>query len=107
MMYFRAGVLLARRTGTQGAMGIGIGILLIVIGAILTFAVDWHVSGVDLQVVGWVLMLAGVAGVILFFAFWHRRGTGRVVSERQSYPPASAPTSERRVYEEPPSPPGY
>jgi hypothetical protein len=92
-------------------MGIGVGILLIVIGAILTFAVHWHVAGLDLQVVGWVLMLAGAAGVILFFAFWHRRGSGRVVTERQTYPPTAerpydSPATTRRVYDEPPPPPG-
>ena len=92
-------------------MGIGVGIFLVAIGAILTFAVHWHIAGLDLHVVGWVLMLAGLAGVILFFAFWHRRGTGRVVSQRQTYqePVAQRPyeqAAERRVYDEPPPPPG-
>ena len=54
-------------------MGIGVGILLIVVGAILTFAVHATVAGLDLQVVGWILMLAGVAGLILFVYFWNRR----------------------------------
>ena len=44
-------------------------ILLIAAGAILTFAVDAKVSGIDLDVVGWVLMgagvLAGIAGSAL------------------------------------------
>ena len=93
-------------------MGIGVGIFLIAIGAILTFAVHWHIAGLDLQAVGWVLMFAGLAGVILFFAFWHRRGTGRVVSQRQTYQepvvqrPYEQTVSERRVYDEPPPPPG-
>jgi uncharacterized protein DUF6458 len=94
-------------------MGIGVGIFLIAIGAILTFAVHWHIAGVDLQAVGWVLMLAGLAGVILFFAFWQRRGTGRVVSQRQTtYQDPVAPrpyeqtVSERRVFDDPPPPPG-
>ncbi len=42
-------------------------ILLIVIGAILTFATNIHVQGVDLDVVGWILMIAGAAGLILSF----------------------------------------
>jgi Na+/proline symporter len=54
-------------------MGIGASILVIAIGAILAFAVDWHVSGLDLHIVGWILMLAGLASVILFFTFWNRR----------------------------------
>lgn len=35
------------------------GILLLVAGAILTFAVDRDVEGVDLQLVGWILMAGG------------------------------------------------
>ena len=46
-------------------MSIGIGILLIVAGAILTFAVHVDVSGLDLHLIGWILMGAGVA-VVLF-----------------------------------------
>jgi RsiW-degrading membrane proteinase PrsW (M82 family) len=54
-------------------MGIGVGIFLIAVGAILTFAVDATVAGLDLKVVGWILMLAGVVGLILFVYFWQRR----------------------------------
>jgi Domain of unknown function (DUF6458) len=54
-------------------MGIGVGILLIAVGAILTFAGHATVAGLDLHVVGWVLMLTGVAGLGLFFVFWSRR----------------------------------
>jgi hypothetical protein len=55
------------------SMGIGVGIFLIALGAILTFAVDWTVGGLDLKAVGWVLMAAGVGGLVLFFYFWNRR----------------------------------
>jgi len=73
-------------------MGIGVGIFLIVIGAILAFAVDGTVAGIDLVVVGWILMLAGVAGLILFFYFWHRRRAPRsVVTERRSYEDSDQP----------------
>jgi membrane protein implicated in regulation of membrane protease activity len=64
-------------------MGIGVGIFLIVIGAILAFAVDATVAGLDLDVVGWILMLAGVAGLIFFLYFWHRRRAQRVVVTEQ------------------------
>jgi hypothetical protein len=53
-------------------MGIGAGILLIVIGAILTFAVDATVTGINLDVVGWILMLAGAAGLAIFVYFSQR-----------------------------------
>jgi Domain of unknown function (DUF6458) len=87
-------------------MGIGAGILLIAIGAILAFAVNWHVSGLDLHVVGWVLMIVGVLGLILFFGFWNRRGGGRAVVTNRAYPAQSVPpggvVEQQRVYEDPP-----
>ena len=37
------------------------GIILIVVGAMLTFAVTDHVPNVDLGTAGWILMVAGLA----------------------------------------------
>ncbi|GIH03589.1 hypothetical protein Rhe02_16560 [Rhizocola hellebori] len=64
-------------------MGIGVGIFLIAFGAILTFAVDWTVGGLDLKAVGWVLMAAGVGGLILFFYFWNRRRAPALARQTQ------------------------
>jgi hypothetical protein len=46
-------------------MSLGTGIVLFVIGAILAFAVHVQVAWVDLQVVGYILMVAGAVGIIL------------------------------------------
>ena len=46
-------------------MGIAFSIFLVALGAILTFALDFKVVGVDVQVIGWILMAAGVAGLVL------------------------------------------
>lgn len=46
-------------------MGIGLGIVLLVIGAILAFAVNYSVSGVDVQTIGYILMAAGVLALLL------------------------------------------
>ena len=40
-------------------MGLGLGVVLIVVGAILAFAVSASVSGIDLVMIGWILMGAG------------------------------------------------
>jgi hypothetical protein len=73
-------------------MGIGAGIFLIVVGAILTFAVDATVAGLDLDVVGWILMLAGAAGLVLFFVFWNRRRPTRAaMTEGRSYDDTGQP----------------
>ena len=46
-------------------MTIGTSIVLIAIGAILKYAVTAHVSGIDLQTVGTILMIVGILGLIL------------------------------------------
>ena len=43
-------------------MGIGVSLLLIAIGAILTWAVSADVSGIDINTVGVILMVVGAAG---------------------------------------------
>jgi hypothetical protein len=60
-------------------VSIGASIFLIVVGAILTFALDAHIGGLNLDVVGWILMAAGVLGLIMTTLIWGRRRT--VVAE--------------------------
>lgn len=47
------------------------GLMLVALGAILAFAVKGHPSFLDIQIVGWVIMLTGVAGMVI-----PRRGYG-------------------------------
>ena len=60
-------------------MGIGISIVLLAVGAILAFAVHASVAGVDIHVVGWILMAAGALGVILSLIFFAPRRRRTVV----------------------------
>lgn len=46
-------------------MGIGVGIFLLALGGILTFAVDATVAGLDINTVGVILMAAGALGIAL------------------------------------------
>lgn len=46
-------------------MGIGVGIFLLALGGVLAFAVTDRISGVDLTMVGYILMGAGALGLIL------------------------------------------
>jgi hypothetical protein len=43
----------------------GLSLLLLAIGAILTFAVEFFVDGVDLRAVGIILMVVGAIGLVL------------------------------------------
>jgi len=54
-------------------MGIGGGIFLIGIGAIFTWAVHANIAWLDLHVVGWILMFAGVTIILLTLYFWNDR----------------------------------
>ncbi len=46
-------------------MGIGVAIFLIAVGAILTFAVESEVSGIDISTIGVILMVVGAIGLLL------------------------------------------
>jgi len=86
-------------------VGIGGSIFLIVLGAIFTFALDVSLGWLDLDVVGWVLMLAGVVGLILTTWFWQSRRRTTVVRAAPPAPPAysdrpAAPVRGERVVEE-------
>lgn len=78
-------------------MGISVSIVLIAIGAILTWAVSATVSGVDLVTVGVILMVVGALGLIISLIFWSSWGGfgGRrtIVEER-------APARRRTVVED-------
>ena len=73
-------------------MRLGTSIVLIALGAILTFALNVSVSGVNLDVVGWILMIVGALGIVLELAVWGPRTRRRVThSEGYAAPAAGAP----------------
>ena len=56
-------------------MGVGVSLLLIAAGAILTFAVNVTVSnGVDWNTVGIILMIVGGVGLLASLVFWSSWG---------------------------------
>ena len=63
-------------------MGIGVGVLLLAIGAILAFAVDASVSGLDLSVVGWILMVAGAVALVFGAMALSRTRGETIVTDR-------------------------
>ena len=74
-------------------MGIGVSVFLLALGAVLTFAVNASVSGLDINVVGIILMVAGAIGLLMTMLVFGRRDTavGGVAEER-------VVTRERDVY---------
>ena len=62
-------------------MGLGVSIFLIAVGAILTWAVNASVSGLELQTIGVILMVVGALGLVLSMIFWS--SWGGVAGERR------------------------
>jgi len=74
-------------------MGIGGGIALLVIGAILSFGISDRLEGIDLTVIGYICMGAGALALVLAIALNSQRTntTHREVVEHReppSVPPA-------------------
>jgi membrane-bound ClpP family serine protease len=51
-------------------VSLGVSIFLLVVGAILTFAVEVSASGFSINTVGIILMIAGALGLVLSLLFW-------------------------------------
>jgi uncharacterized protein DUF6458 len=75
-------------------MGLGVGIFLTAIGAILAFAVNTTVSGLNIHTVGWILLIVGIAGIVLSMIFWSSWG-------------GPAGVRRRTVVDDGAPPPGY
>ena len=95
-------------------MGIPVSLILIAVGAILTFAVNQKSgSSVDVDAVGWILMIVGLVGLLLSLFWWERMGPGYWGWHRGPGPYGPGPGRgyggrRRTVVEEdePPGPPG-
>jgi hypothetical protein len=71
-------------------MGIGTSLFLIAVGAILYFAVDANVSGLEISTIGIILMVVGVVGLVISLIFLSsaRRGAATertVYRDREPY----------------------
>ena len=92
-------------------MGIATSILLIAVGAILTWGVTAEAEGLNVNNIGVILMIVGILGLVISMIFWSSWGG---VRRRATYveggPVAAAPRRRATVIEEedvagPPGPP--
>jgi hypothetical protein len=49
---------------------LSLSLLLLAAGAILAFAVEWTLSGVDVATIGLILMIVGATGAVMSMLFW-------------------------------------
>ena len=66
-------------------MGVGVSILLIAAGAILTWAVTATVSGLSIHTVGVILLIVGIIGLALSLVFWSSWGGYGGARRRTTY----------------------
>ncbi|MDP9849637.1 DUF6458 family protein [Streptosporangium lutulentum] len=78
-------------------MTIAGGIILIMLGAILTWAVEFDIAGLDINVVGVILMLGGLAGLLFGI---YRISVARRPTASTTTVVEDPVTHQRRVYEE-------
>lgn len=93
-------------------MGIPVSLILIAVGAILAFAINQDPgASVDIDVVGWILMIVGLVGLLISLFWWERFGPGYWGWHRGPGPYGPGPEAgygrRRTVVEEdgPPGPP--
>jgi hypothetical protein len=99
-------------------MGVGIGLILIAFGAILTWGVNADVSGLDVTAIGVILLVIGIVVVLLDFIWWRswtwnyaagpwRRTTyvRDAAVPVQPVQPVSPPSNRRVVVDEEAGPP--
>jgi Domain of unknown function (DUF6458) len=65
-------------------MGISASLILVAAGAVLAWAVNADVSGIEVQTVGWILMVVGTVGLVLSLIFWSTWGGFGGTSERRT-----------------------
>jgi uncharacterized membrane protein HdeD (DUF308 family) len=71
-------------------MGIGLGIVLLVLGAILLFALNVNIPFVSDDTLGIILMVAGAIALIIALVMQAQRGRTKHVQENRYDPPPSA-----------------
>lgn len=59
-----------RKKATVVNMNIGFSLFLVALGAVLAWAVSAEVAGIDIKVVGVILMVVGFVGAALSLLFW-------------------------------------
>jgi hypothetical protein len=96
-------------------MGIAVSILLIAVGAVLTWGVTAEAEGLDINAIGVILLIVGILGLVVSMIFWstwggfHRRTV--YVEDGPARRRTRGPRRETTVVEEdevvtgPPGPP--
>lgn len=88
-------------------MGIGVSLAFIAIGAILAFALRVELTGIDITLVGWILILVGLISMAFTLRYTRpRRRAGRVVGADPAYGDEPGTVIHEEHIVQDPAPPG-
>jgi hypothetical protein len=51
-------------------MGLGVGLILVAVGAVMAWAVHVSTTGFNIHTVGYILLVVGIIGCLLSLIFW-------------------------------------
>jgi lysylphosphatidylglycerol synthetase-like protein (DUF2156 family) len=66
-------------------VGFGVSIFLVAAGAILAFAVNTDLQGVNIHTIGWILLIVGLVGFVLSMIFWSSWAGPGYFTRRRTY----------------------
>jgi hypothetical protein len=69
-------------------MGIGVGLILVAVGAVLAFAIHTDTNGFDINTIGYILLAVGAFGILVSMVFWSSWAGPGYWSQRREGPPA-------------------
>lgn len=75
-------------------MGYGLGVVLIVLGLVLVYALEFTIPGVGKDTLGWILVAAGAAVMLITFLQLNARRRASTVA-RTTHPDGSQTVQER------------
>ncbi len=73
-------------------MGIGIGIFLVAVGAVIVFALEVDIPGIENFSLGWILIALGLLAIILAL----------IMNQQRSHTSHTSRVEERRIEDPPP-----
>ncbi len=73
-------------------MGIGIGIFLVAVGAVIVFALEVDIPGIENFSLGWILIALGLLSIILAL----------IMNQQRSHTSHTSRVEERRIEDPPP-----
>ena len=76
-------------------MGFGVGLILTAVGAILAWGVTAHANGIDVNAIGYILLVIGIVGMLISLVFW-TSWAGPGYFTRRTYVDDVAPVRRRR-----------